>query len=114
MALEPHERRWLDGYVERLANAPSGILKRVVVYGSKARGDAGPQSDVDLLVVVNDVPGAVRTAKDLAHTGDATDLTVDHNIVVQTEARWREQIDKELPFARNVEAEGVQVHPVYR
>jgi predicted nucleotidyltransferase len=29
-------------------------LRRVIVFGSVARGDAGPDSDIDLLVVVDD------------------------------------------------------------
>ena len=44
--LEPNEKLWLESYLDRLKNAPGGLLKRLVVYGSKARGDAGPGSDV--------------------------------------------------------------------
>ena len=29
-------------------------LRRVIVFGSVARGDAGPDSDIDLLVVLDD------------------------------------------------------------
>ena len=49
--LKPHESLWLESYLERLRTAPGGLLKRLVVYGSKARGDAGPASDVDVLVL---------------------------------------------------------------
>ena len=52
--LQPDERLWLENYVERLNKAPGGLFKRLVVYGSKARGDAGPTSDVDVLVLVGD------------------------------------------------------------
>lgn len=38
---------------------------RVVLFGSGARGDAGPQSDLDLLVVVPDGVHRRRTAQDL-------------------------------------------------
>ena len=34
--------------------------------------------------------------------------------MVQTEADWLRDIDEELPFPRNVEAEGVQIYPVHR
>ena len=111
--LEPNERRWLERYVERLKNAPGGLLKRVVVYGSKARGDAGPVSDVDVLVLVGGGPDAVRNAWSLTYGDDDPD-GVDHNVVVRTEGDWRRDLEKELPFPRNVEAEGVQIHPVYR
>ena len=111
--LEPNERRWLESYLERLKKAPGGLLERVVVYGSKARGDAGPTSDVDVLVLVGGAPDAVRNAWRLA-CGDDDPDGVDHNVVVRTEGDWRRDLEKELPFPRNVEAEGVQLHPVYR
>ena len=111
--LQPDERLWLENYVERLKKAPGGLFKRLVVYGSKARGDAGPTSDVDVLVLVGDTPDAVRSARDLIYGDDDPD-GVDHNVVVWTEADWLRDIDKELPFPRNVEAEGVQLHPVHR
>ena len=111
--LKPNERLWLEGYLERLKNAPGGLLKRLLVYGSKARGDAGPESDVDVLVLVGDVADAVEDARKLIHGGDDPD-GVDHSVVVRTESDWLRNLEKELPFPRNVEAEGVQLHPVHR
>ena len=111
--LEPAERLWLENYLERLKKAPGGLLKRLVVYGSKARGDAGPTSDVDVLVLVGDAPDAVRSAQDLVNGDDDPD-GVDHNVVVWSEADWLRDTGSELPFPRNVEAEGVQIHPVHR
>ena len=111
--LERNERLWLEGYLERLKNAPAGLLKRLVVYGSKARGDAGPASDVDVLVLVGDAPNAVEDARKLVYGGDDPE-SVEHNVVVRTEADWHRDLGNELPFPRNVEAEGVQIHPVRR
>ena len=110
--LEPDEALWLEGYLDRLKQVPGTFLKQLVVYGSKARGDAGPASDVDVLVVVGDAPDAV-TAERLIYGGDDPG-TVDHEVVVRTEADWLRDLDRELPFPRNVEAEGDQIHPVYR
>jgi len=45
----------------RLAEAFSTRLRRVVLYGSIARGDEGPESDVDVLVVLD---GPVRLWED--------------------------------------------------
>ena len=111
--LEPDERLWLENYLERLKTAPGGLLKRLVVYGSKARGDAGSTSDVDVLVLVGDAPDGVRSARALIYGDDDPD-GVDHSVVVRTEADWLRDIERELPFQRNVEAEGVQIHPVRR
>ena len=110
--LEPNEKRWLEAYLERLQNEPGGLLRRLVVYGSKARGDAGPTSDVDILVLVDDAEQAVRSAENLVYADDEPD-DVDHSVVVRRETDWRKEIENELPFARNVEAEGIQLHPVH-
>jgi len=46
----------------RLASAHGDRLRGVVLYGSVARGDAGPDSDIDLLVLLD---GPVRHGRDL-------------------------------------------------
>ena len=104
--LEPDERLWLENYLDRLKTAPGGLLKRLVVYGSKARGDTGSTSDIDVLVLVGGAPDAARSTRNLIYGDDDPD-GVDHNVVVWTEADWLRDIDKELPFPRNVEAEGI-------
>ena len=109
--LEPNERLWLESYLDRLKKAPGRLLKRLVVYGSKARGEAGPGSDVDVLVLVGDAPDTAGKARELIYGGDNPD-GVDHNVVVRTDADWLRDLEKELRFPRNVEAEGVQIHPV--
>ena len=113
-ALDDDERRWLEGYVERLRTTPGALVERVVVYGSKARGDAGPESDVDVLVLVRDGPGAVETAGNLVYRDVDNSYGVNHSVVVRTTAQWNEGLEMELPFPRNVEAEGIEVHPARR
>lgn len=43
----------------------------VVLFGSVARGDAGPNSDIDLLVVANDLPAGQFARKRLLAAADA-------------------------------------------
>jgi len=43
---------WLPSVVERIVERFDPV--RVILFGSRARGDAGPHSDVDLLVVMPD------------------------------------------------------------
>jgi uncharacterized protein len=54
--------------------------ERVYLFGSAVRGDAGPDSDYDILVVVadNSPPGQQdeRTAYELVGTGAAVDVLV--------------------------------------
>ena len=52
--------RWATG---RLQEIYGPRLKRLVLFGSRARGDARPDSDVDLLVVLEGPAGAYKEAK---------------------------------------------------
>jgi uncharacterized protein len=65
--------------VERLVGAYAP--ERVYLFGSKARGDAGPDSDFDLLLVVPDTASVERKQSRLAYerlwgTGTAADVLV--------------------------------------
>lgn len=48
------ETGWLDELGRRLVTVTPSVIRSVILYGSWARGDARPNSDVDLLVVVSD------------------------------------------------------------
>lgn len=43
----------LNEYRDRLLEALPGQIERIILFGSYARGDARPESDVDVVVVVN-------------------------------------------------------------
>jgi len=54
--------------------------RQVILFGSAARGEIGPHSDVDLLVVVNETPHRRRLAqaiyRNLVGVGLAADIVV--------------------------------------
>lgn len=50
--LRPDERRWVEEFRDRLRTAAGPRLRDLRIYGSKVRGDAHPESDIDLLVLV--------------------------------------------------------------
>ena len=50
--LTPNERAALAALVDRLRQRYGDDLLRVVLYGSKARGDFDDESDLDVLIVV--------------------------------------------------------------
>lgn len=69
----------LDEIVERLRQAYSP--ERIYLFGSHARGEAGPDSDLDILVVVPDDATPNRRGSRLAYqalrgTGVAADVLV--------------------------------------
>lgn len=63
--------------------------ERVILFGSYARGDAGPDSDVDLLVVM-DVPGSKREkAVDIGVALHDIPVAKDVIVVRPEEFAWR-------------------------
>lgn len=85
------------------------MVERLVVYGSKARGDAGPESDLDLLLIVAD--GAEGQKRALRRQGYllAADTDVVPSILAYTSGEWDERGRCRSPFQRAVERDAVCV-----
>lgn len=52
MRLTAKEARVLNEFVHQLYARFPRAIDRVVLFGSKARGDAGRQSDIDVLIII--------------------------------------------------------------
>jgi len=65
---------------------------KIILFGSQARGDAGPDSDVDLLIVMPLVGSKWETG--LAIRRDLRDFTVPIDVIVSTpeEFSWRQDV----------------------
>jgi predicted nucleotidyltransferase len=81
-------------------------VSRIGYFGSYARGDWGPGSDLDLVVIVrhSDEPFAGRAAR-----WDATGLPVPADLLVYTEDEW-DGLLATTRFHRTVTQEGIWVH----
>jgi uncharacterized protein len=83
-------------------------LLRLVLFGSQARGDAEPDSDIDVLAVLR---GAVNPSEEGRRTDSLlAALCLRHEIVVTpifvSEERYREEMS---PLLLNAKREGVPV-----
>jgi predicted nucleotidyltransferase len=83
-------------------------LVRLMLFGSQARGDAKPGSDIDVLVVLE---GPVRPGEGIRRTLDSVaDLSLENNVVFSCIFVSRERFETELsPLLINVQREGVAV-----
>lgn len=109
LSLTPGEGAWLEAYRSSLRQRHPGSVVRMLVYGSKARGDAHPDSDLDVLIIVrNDATHLKRALRrvgyDLAATSDAVP-----SIMAYTLDEWNERSARGYPFQCAVERDGVSV-----
>lgn len=99
----------LAEFRELLAQCYGDRLKRLVLFGSQARGDAEPGSDIDVLVVL---AGPIDATEEDKRTSDVVyDLMCAHNYIVISCIFMDEErfTTRNGPLLRNIRREGVIV-----
>ncbi len=93
---------------ERFVEHYGDRLVKVVLFGSQARGDAAPGSDIDIMVVLK---GDVHPSEELERTGDlVAALSLKYDVLLSTVFRPEEAFyQAETPLLINVRKEGVPV-----
>lgn len=103
------EGTWLHEYCKALAEQYPGAVQRLLIYGSKARGNAGPESDLDVLLVVSNRAAKLkRRLRWIGYTLAAASTAVP-SILAYTEDEWGSRAHSGSPFRRAVERDAVQI-----
>ncbi len=108
LGLAPNECAALAELRDRLRKRFGERLVKLVLFGSKARGDGDEESDIDVLVVIRDFDD-LKEDYEVSHILSRIDLR--HSVFMQTveysEDNYEECRRRELPLVTNVEREGV-------
>ena len=105
--LKPNELEALRKLKETLTR--DFRLVELRLFGSKARGDSAPESDIDVLIVLEELNREIRKQVSAL----CSDLSIDHHVVIApilySLAEFTSSHTRITPFYRNVEHEGVPV-----
>ena len=93
MSGKPHDDPVLTRFRASVTELYGGRLERVVLFGSRARGDAKPDSDYDVAVFINDAGTFTDESARLAAV--STDILFDTGAVISAipfvAGAWRER-----------------------
>ena len=98
---------------ELLAKVKDAVLEiepgaQVVLYGSRARGEAEPDADWDILVLLDGPVDADRISRTRHRVYEVEWETGEVlSTIVESREQWETPLSRATPFRRNVEREGV-------
>jgi len=98
----------LDDLQEALAQVYGERLRGVYLYGSYARGDYHPESDVDVIIALE---GVVNPSQEIDRIGDrVADICLKRNVLIATfpvPEQWLRT--RKSPLFENVRREGIRL-----
>ena len=102
----PHDAAFLTRCRDAVQEVAPGAT--VILYGSRARGEAEPESDYDLLVLVEE-PSSRELEDQIGDRLYALELESDTvvSVLVYEKNTWETPLCKALPLHRNVDREGI-------
>jgi len=87
-------------------------LEHLILYGSWARDEQDSESDIDIMILVDESEAALRGYRHKI-VDIMTDLSLKHDTVIsftrETNSRYNEYLDV-LPFYRNIYNEGIEIY----
>ena len=105
----PEERAWLKELRNAIQEQYQDTVRRVLLFGSKARGDWHDESDIDVIVIVRDAAAAKK--REITRLGAklSAGTMVVPGMVAHTEAEWARMGAAEMNWHAEVEQQGVSL-----
>jgi predicted nucleotidyltransferase len=109
--LQPNEEAAISECLSRLMYHLNGRLLEAHLFGSQARGDFMPDSDLDLLIILEDDDWKT---KDTVHF-IAADVSLECDVLINThilsQARWEKMARQQATLWQEVQQDGVPLMP---
>lgn len=97
----------LSRFRAALAETYGNRLERAVLFGSRARGDARPDSDYDIAVFIRDPDAWFDEVVRLAKLG--TDILMDTGAVISAKPFRAGPYEESSPLMRAIQSEGLDL-----
>lgn len=105
--LQPNEQQAVSKFVDLLRRRYPEHVQQAILFGSKARGDSRPESDIDILIVVDHDDWRLSHAiSDLA-----ADVSLEYDVLLGPHVigreRWERMRQRSFGLYLNVASEGI-------
>ena len=107
--LTDRERQALAAFVDRIRQRFDGLILSAVLFGSRARGEASADSDVDVLVVIDKEDHRVR--KEIRYL--AAEVWLEYGLFLSTRiwsrSHWHKLQEMQTLLYRNIQRDGIDL-----
>lgn len=105
------KRKILEAFVEKLKSIMGTSLKKVILYGSYARGDFNVNSDLDIMILTDMDELQIKQIEDKVYDS-AFDYELEGKTPISVNIKNMEHFQywmDSLPYYKNIEREGIQL-----
>ncbi len=103
------ERQAATAFVDKVRQRFDGQLLSAILFGSRARGEAESDSDMDVLIVMSSAD--LETRKEVRHL--AVEVWLEHGIYVSTRVwgqdHWRKLAELQTLLYQNIRRDGIDL-----
>jgi predicted nucleotidyltransferase len=101
------EKDALRAFNQRLLTELGKQVKQVILFGSKARGDSAPDSDMDVLILTDEESRQLRKTISKISSQIGLDYDVCLGTLLIANNRWQQMANERFSLCRNVERDGI-------
>ncbi len=109
--MDERDREIISAFKRKLVKDTIENIKKLIVFGSRARGAATEESDLDMIVLVTDkTPDIEKKLEDIAYAVMWDyDFKPIISLKVFAESRFNDAADRGFSFYKHIQKEGVSV-----
>ena len=109
--LQPDEQQAIRTFLSRLWLQYPKRIFQAILFGSKSRRDSQPESDIDILLIVDDEDWRFSHAI----SDVAADVSLEYNLLIDPRVigreRWERMARENLSLYQNIAREGIPIAP---